>query len=124
VGLRPYQFDSFRVFVWSTRRHQYETAFIERNVKGYYPVEAVELPDRESKGFSVVLEDKDGKLYKRTYAFSGYHIRMIRKEPHQLPPDLPAVSEARTFDSSPGPAPVEKSWLDAVRGWWDRTLGR
>ncbi len=80
AGLRPYDFDSFRVFVWSSKRHHYETAYIERNVKGYYPVETVTLPGQEEKAFSVVLEDKDGKLYKRTYAFNGYHMRMISKD--------------------------------------------
>ena len=38
-GLQPYEFDSARVFVWSQRRHRYETAYIERKLKGYYPVE-------------------------------------------------------------------------------------
>ncbi len=36
-GLEPYEFDSFRVFVWSLRRHRYETAAIERGLKGYFP---------------------------------------------------------------------------------------
>ena len=79
AGLRPYDFDSFRVFVWSSKRHHYETAYIERNVKGYYPVETEPLPGQDDKAFSMVLEDKDGKLYKRIFAFNGYHIRMVSK---------------------------------------------
>ncbi len=35
---QPWDFDSFRVFVWSLRRHRYETAYIERNLKGYAPI--------------------------------------------------------------------------------------
>ena len=31
-------FESFRVFIWSLKRHRYETAYIERNLKGYSPV--------------------------------------------------------------------------------------
>ena len=38
AGTEPYDFDSFRVFVWSQRHHHYETAYIERNLKGYAPV--------------------------------------------------------------------------------------
>src|SRR5258707_2719362 len=37
-GLEPNDFDSFRVFIWSLRRHRYETAHIERNLKGFFPV--------------------------------------------------------------------------------------
>ena len=35
---QPWDFDSFRVFVWSLKRHRYETGYIERNLKGYAPV--------------------------------------------------------------------------------------
>ena len=35
-----YDFDSFRVFIYSLKRHRYETAYIERKVVGHYPVEA------------------------------------------------------------------------------------
>lgn len=119
-GVHPYDFDGFRVFVWSAKRRHYETAFIERNVRGYYPITAVDVPNSEEKGFSLVVEDKDGKPYKRTYAFSGYRIRMIAKEPWGKPPDLPAVSDARTFDPEPGPEASNAGWLDGVRKWWQK----
>ena len=99
-SLKTAEFDSFRVFVWSKSRHRYETAFIERNVTGFYPVELADVTagtcskktggrigkDRDQnadqeKGFSLVVQDKDGALYKRTYGFSGYHVRLISKTP-------------------------------------------
>jgi hypothetical protein len=68
-SLQPYDFDSFRVFVWSLRHHRYETSFIQRRVRGYFPVLA------KAGGFSVCLEKDDGTRYRRSYAFAGYQVR-------------------------------------------------
>jgi hypothetical protein len=104
AGQHPFEFDSFRVFVWSTKRNHYETAYIERNVQGFYPIETAPLPGQEEKAFSVVLREKDGKLYKRTYGFAGYHVRMISRIPYNQPPELPEVRASRDFDPPPPPA--------------------
>ena len=123
-GLRPYDFDSFRVFVWSAKRHHYETAYIERNVKGYYPVETEPLPGQDEKAFSVVLEDKDGKLYKRTFAFNGYHVRMVSKTPYQPPPALPEVHASSGFEPEAAPAPPPSTGFGTqIRDWWKRVAG-
>jgi hypothetical protein len=121
-GQSPYEFDSFRVFVWSTRRHHYETAYIERNVKGYYPVETHDVPGQDEKSFSLVLQDKDGNLYKRTYAFSGYRVRMTSKTVYQPPPPLPEVRASRNFD--PPATPVESGWRQKLREWRKSLTGR
>jgi hypothetical protein len=123
-NLEPYDFDSFRVFVWSTRRHHYETEFIERNVKGFYPVEAVAHPGGDEKGFSVVIEEKDGQRYKRIYAFSGYHVRLVSKVPADPPPPLPEVRTAHNFDESPTPTASDVSWSDRLREWRERWFRR
>jgi hypothetical protein len=121
---RPYEFDSFRVFVWSVKHHRYETAYIERNVKGYYPVETVSLPGQEEKAFSLVLEDTSGQIYKCTYGFADYRVRLISKVPYQPAPPLPEVRASTSF--SP-PAPSEQAparWADRFRSWRQRWLGR
>jgi SH3-like domain-containing protein len=140
-SLKNAEFDSFRVFVWSKSRHRYETAFIERNVTGFYPVELADVSagevvkttgstktgarnrERErdqnadqEKGFSVMVQDKDGALYKRIYGFSGYHVRLISKIPATRPAALVADGR-RAVDAEPGPEAKQD-------GWWQRLMRR
>jgi hypothetical protein len=124
ANLQPFEFDSMRVFVWSSKRHHYETAFIEKNLKGHYPVESEPLPGQDGKAFSVVVEEKDGGLYKRTYAFSGYHVRMVSKTPYQAAPALPEVHAAGEFEESAAPAPASTGWGERLRGWRQKWFGR
>jgi hypothetical protein len=114
AGQHPYEFDSFRVFVWSSKRHHYETAFIERNVEGFYPIEANEST------FAVVVREKDGKLYRRTYGFSGYHIRMNSKVAYTPPPELPEVRTTRDFEPPPPPPEVSVSFGQRIKKWLGR----
>jgi hypothetical protein len=76
-SLEPYDFDSYRVFVWSLRRHRYETGYIQRRVKGYFPVLA------EAPGFSVCLENKDGQFARRMYSFTNNLVRPAGTKPCQ-----------------------------------------
>jgi hypothetical protein len=112
------------VFVWSSKRHHYETAYIERNLKGHYPVEAESLPGQDAKAFSVVVEEKDGGLYKRTYAFSGYHVRIVSKAPFQAAPALPDVHVASEFEPSAPAAPASASWGERFTEWRKKWFGR
>lgn len=75
----PYDFDSFRVFTYVVRKHRYETAYIERDIEGYYPGEAT--PGRMPR-FSLILKEADGKLYKKTWIMEGYMVRKISDEPY------------------------------------------
>ena len=140
--LKTAEFDSFRVFVWSKSRHRYETAFIERNVTGFYPVELADVNagelakqtgskktgsrnrerDRDQnadqeKGFSVIVRDKDGTLYKRIYGFSGYHVRLVSKTPVTRRDTLLAMDVAPSADA--GPSAAEKPG-----GWWQKIMRR
>jgi hypothetical protein len=122
-GLESYEFDSARVFVWSLRRHHYETAFIEKNLKGYYPVE-VNQQAGSPVSFSLIVEEKDGKRYTRTYAFQGYHVRLTAKAPWAAAPgtdSAPASPAARQ-------AQARKPWLtrigEQLAEWRRRLLRR
>jgi Bacterial SH3 domain len=86
-GGQPFEFDGFRVFIWSLRHHRYETVYRERDLKGFYPVSATKSPDlkKENAAFSVVV-DVDGQLIRKTYAFNGYRVNLLRKEPYAPQP--------------------------------------
>src|SRR5690606_11132905 len=97
----PHEFDSFRLFTYVVRKHRYETAYIERNVEGYYPVE---VHPGAMPRFSLVLRGDDGKLYKKTWLMEGYIVRKIAEEPYD-PPD----------DAITGPPEEEPSLADRLR---------
>ena len=116
------------------QREIYETAYIERNVTGYYPVELADVTSDKSsagknreknrdknadqeKGFSLLAEDKDGTLYKRTYGFSGYHVRLISKTPIARRDTLLAASGVRATNAGSSAAPEPG-------GWWQKMMRR
>jgi Bacterial SH3 domain len=110
-GLEPYEFDSFRVFVWSRKHNRYETAYIERKLVGHYPVEVDNSGDVPR--FSMILEGDAGQLIRKTYTFEGYRVRMVNKEPYQAARAIDAPPELVT--APPQPAPKERSWFASMK---------
>jgi SH3-like domain-containing protein len=113
-----YDFDSFRVFIYSLKRHRYETAYIERKVTGHYPVE---VKRGSPPSFLLILEDDDGKLLRKTYSFEGYRVRLINKEP--WPPAQPAANDSKTAAPAP-PAPASESFGNKVKDQFKKVLGK
>ena len=73
-GVHPYDFDSFRVFVWSTNHHRYETGYIQRRLEGYFPVRAGE------GRFSVVIAKEDGRRYRQSYSLVGNRVKFVEEQ--------------------------------------------
>jgi hypothetical protein len=119
-SFEPYQFDGLRVFTYNTRRHRYETAYIERNLKGYYPVQAFPkgLNGSGSPAFTAIVEEGDGQVYKRTYEFQGYRYRLTGREPWKLAPEQAAKPDVVNVASAP---PPEKSVFGKIK---EKILGR
>jgi len=98
-GQHEYNFDSFRIFVWSLRHHRYETAYIERNLQGYDPillkpvayaagVRTKTAPAQQTyPGFSICREKQDGQSYRREYALLGNIVRSAGESPCETPRD-------------------------------------
>jgi len=106
----PYQFDSFRWFIWNVKRHRYETAYVERKTKGYFPVTVHEVRDgskgEKFPGFTLIIEEPDGQKYKKTYAYEYYRVVLVSKERYEPPPPPEPEPEQQL-------APVPKQ----VNGW-------
>jgi len=108
-GFEPYEFDSFRVFVWSRKHNRYETAYIERKVVGHFPIE-VDNSGAVPK-FSLIL-DGDGGLVRKTFTFEGYRVRLVSKTPYQAASAVDSPKPA----AAPQPAvPAETSWLSKMK---------
>jgi hypothetical protein len=135
---QPYDFDSFRVFIWSLRRHRYETAYIERNIKGYAPVlvKEVEMANPSKgkgqptavsyPGFSICVEKADGQRYRREYAFLTNIIRFAgeRSCEAQQPVFVPS-STALASATGQVPAPQKPdSWTEAFKKKLSATFKR
>ena len=110
-GDHNYDFDSYRVFTWSLRRHRYETAFIQRNVEGYFPVllrpvewsagSKARTPSDTAKypGFSVCVEDAHGVRMRRSYALIDTVVRSAGQQPCEAPANILQT------DGAPAPGP-------------------
>ena len=78
----PYDYEGFRVFIWSLRRHRYETALIQRHLHGYFPT----LVGSSSNTFTVCLEKADGLRYRREYQLVGNIVKFLGEKPCEPEP--------------------------------------
>jgi len=123
----PYDFDSFRVFVWSLRHRRYETAYVQHEVEGYQPVLLHEVEyggkgvaSGRYPGFSVCVVNRDGAKVGEEFALIGNIVRFAGETPCETAaaPASPAAGSSPLPGSSQTPVPPQKPSL------WQRLKGR
>lgn len=125
----PYEFDAARIFTYNPRRRRYETAFSERNLRGYYPVE-VETSGDGLYRFSLVVEVEPDKFFRKTYEFNGHSARLVARV-ECTPPESKGMqkteSAAPAPPQQPAQAPKNLSWYErtkaAIAQTWKRWFG-
>jgi len=111
-SVEPYEFDAVRVFMFNGRRRRYETAFSERGVKGFYPVEVSRDTASGTAEFSYIIQDQTGQYFRKKYQFTGHSARLLAREPFQWPDSK---------DSKKGPANVAATQPPQPSSWYERT---
>jgi hypothetical protein len=103
---QDFDYDGFRVFIWSLRHHRYETALIQRHLVGYFPT----LADASKGSFSVCLERDDGTLYRREYQLVDKQVKLVGEK----------ACELRSGTEAPAPVtktqPPAEGTLDKIKG--------
>jgi uncharacterized protein YgiM (DUF1202 family) len=139
-GDEPYDFDSFRVFTWSLRHHRYETAHIERNVRGYSPVllkevdfsaaskSRSEAASGKYPGFSICMENRDGQRVRREFALLTNVVRYAGELPCEAaapiettlkPPSVLKTAPEPVTPPQPTGTAFER-FKTRVRGWFGK----
>jgi hypothetical protein len=119
-GTENYEFDSWRFFIWSKKHHRYETAYIQRDVVGHYPVTV--NTSGEDPTFTLILEGDDGSLHKKTFNFNGYRVSLVENVPY-LPP-APGAEKQSSVAAAQAAPKAGQSWFAGIKDRVSKLLHR
>ena len=117
-GEHDYDFDSYRVFIWSLRHHRYETAYIQRRVEGFAPVLRNTVDGHA--GFAVCL-DNNGRRVRKQYVMIENAVKLAGESSC----GEASAAEATAPQATPPAAPeAALSFRQKLREHWERLRQR
>jgi hypothetical protein len=104
-----HDFDGYRVFTWSLRHHRYETAYIQRRERGFFPVLA------KTGEFSVCLETAPGVRVRRQYTMLGNAVRPAGQKPCENAPGIEEGTEGPSNIVVSEAPPAKRGLVDRLK---------
>jgi len=122
-GSDPVDFDSWRVFIWNSHHHRYETSYRQRDLSGYFPVIVDPSSDKGiGRTFHIITKDDDEKFRRRTYSFDGSLVHLAGTEDLSGDPST-AVTQAKPsgLDTNKMESKAHPNWF---RQQWSALTNR
>jgi hypothetical protein len=104
-----HDFDGYRVFVWSLKHHRYETAYIQRRERGFFPVIA------KTGEFSVCLERDDGSRVRKQYVMMGNAVHPAGEKPCEKTAEQAVEPQELATASPASEQPPKQSLRDRMK---------
>jgi hypothetical protein len=92
LGTLEADFSHIRVFTWWIKEHKYVTAFVESDLKGYFPIRVGEIEGVPY--FRLRLMDDQGQKYQKVYGLFDTITRSVGTVPGWESDAMPAAPES------------------------------
>jgi hypothetical protein len=121
---QTYEFDTVRVLVWNSPRDRYDVTYLQRDLKGYYPIEVAPQTVGPLAGFSLLVQTGELEREHRRYTFAGTRPKLSKTELIQLPKPEPPKREdyVAPLPAEP-PEPAEPPYWQRLRQRWREAWG-
>ena len=92
LGTQEADFSHIRVFTWWIKEHKYVTAYVESDLKGYFPIRVSEVDGVPH--FRLRLMDDQGQKFQKVYGLFDTMTRVVGTVPGWESDEVPERTKA------------------------------